>query len=319
MESIKTKRAVIVEKNKVELEEVEIVMKEDEVLIKNEVCGLCSSEIDFITGERKVDYPMPFGHEPAGRIIAIGKDIKNYKVGDRVTGFWMPGFSEYGNISAEKIILIPDNVKTEYALGEPLFCITNIIKMAAVEFGDFVMVVGCGGMGMAAIASLANSGAAGIIAVDVLDNKLELAGELGATVTINSAKENVVEKVMSVTKGHRIDVAIELTGRSNCIDIASTSMRRPRGRLLIASAHVEPQTCNMLVWAERSTIVYNAHPSYTMDRMDDLRRTMLMLGKGIFRMDKIITHRFTLDKFQDAVDTLLNKPADYIKGIVTMQ
>ncbi len=312
---MKTKIACLVEPGKFEIREEEIETKPMQVLIKINVCGLCSWEIFHFKGKIGGSYPMCIGHEPAGVIVEVGKEVKNWKRGDKVTGFFGPGFSEYAIANPENLIRIRKNIQTEYALGEPLACLLNIIRAGKIEPADFVLIVGCGFMGLGAISIIAHSNAAKIIAVDVLNNKLALAKELGATDIINPEEVNAEEEIKKITAGRGVDVAIEATGRTSGIELATKSMRFKRGRLLMVTSHSEPTTLN-LQYLERGTILIGAHPPYSLDIKDELRRAMLCLEKGYPPMEKLITHRFKLEEIQKTFELLSSKSIDYIKGIV---
>jgi threonine dehydrogenase-like Zn-dependent dehydrogenase len=312
---MKTKRAVLMQPGRFEIEEKEVNPGKNQVLVKIVACGLCSWELYHFKGELGT-YPQEIGHEPAGIIEDVGKDVKNFKVGDRVTGFIGPGFSEYAVADPENLIKIPEGVKTEYALGEPLACISNVCRAANPEFGDYLMIVGAGFMGLLALAGLSCVSLAEMIVVDVKEFNLKLAKDLGATVILNPQKDNIEKEISRITGERGIDISIEATGIPAGVETASKYLRRGRPKLLLVTSHPEKATYSLKLWGSKGTIVLNPHPSFSLDIKDDLRRAIIGLGKGVFPMEKLITHRFALDNIQEAFETLKTKPEGYIKGII---
>jgi len=312
---MKTKRAILVEPGRFEIEEKEINVQSNEILVRIVACGLCSWELYHFKGEYGT-YPQEIGHEPVGIVEDVGKEVKGFKKGDRVTGFFGPGFSEYAVANPQKVIKVPEGVKLEYALGEPLKCIVTICRAANPEFGDYLMVVGCGFMGSLILAGLASHSLAEIIAVDLKEFNLKLAKELGATRILNPKKSDLEKEIPEITKGRGIDVCVEATGIPAGLEIASKYLRVGRGKLLIVSSHPEKATYSLRPWEMKGAVVLNPHPSFSLNEMDDLRRAIDALERGIFKMDKIITHRFPLYEIQRAFETLKAKPEGYIKGIV---
>ena len=312
---MKVKRAVLVEPGRFEIEEREVSREENQVLVKITACGLCSWELYHFKGEYGT-YPQEIGHEPVGMIEEVGKEVKGFKVGDRITGFFGPAFSEYAVANPESLVKIPDNIPTEYALGEPLKCIATICRAANPEFADYLMVVGCGFMGLLTLSGLASFSLGEVIALDLKEFNLQLAKDLGATFILNPKEVELDKEIPQITKGNGIDVSIEATGVPAGIEIASKYLRVGRGKVLLVTSHPEKATYSLRPWEMKGAIVLNPHPSFSLNQMDDLRRAMIGLKNGAFPMEKLITHRFSLDEIQKAFETLKAKPEGYIKGIV---
>jgi len=305
--------AVLTQPEKFELAEDEVHVGDDQVLIKVEACGLCTWELFHFHG--KFGFPQRVGHEPSGIVVEVGKKVKDFFIGDRVTGFFGPGFATYAVASPSSLIKIPEGVKTEHALGEPLACISNIVRAANPEIGDYILFFGCGFMNLLALSALVGRSPADFIVVDISDPKLKLAEELGATVTLNPKEVDVVTEVKKTTDNRGADIVLEATGKPGVVNLASELLRKRRGKLLLVSSHSGGENVNIELW-ERGTIVLNPHPGYSLDRMDDLRRAINGLARGVFPMEKLITHRFRLVDIQKAFDTYSRKPEGYIKGIV---
>jgi len=306
----------------------ELKTGDNEVMMKIAACGLCKWEIENHYEGKLGTFPQRLGHEPVGAIVEVGKNVKGWKIGERVTGLLpgllkpesemsLEGFATYATANPHWLVKVPDNIELEYALGEPLKCISTIARAANHQFGDYVFLIGCGAMGLLVLATLKGNTAAEVIAVDLLPERLKLAEEMGATITLNSKECDVDKEIQRITKGHGIDVAIEATGNPKALQIASRVLGSRRPKLVIAGYHGSSTTCDMNAWCRRGVEIHVPHPNYSLDELEDMRRAIRALSKGIFPMEKIITHRFKLDEIQTAFETATSKPKEYIKGIVT--
>ncbi len=168
MEGPKKSKLIDVEKPK--------ITSADQALIKLKYCGVCRSEnYDWAHAEPE----MTFGHEPIGVIEEIGADVKNLKVGSRVSGLFYGG-AQYAVANCENIFEIPDDIKDEEAVLEPLGCLISAVSKVKIPVvGDKVAVVGCGYMGCGAISLLSMRGAH-VVGIDTRRECLEYAKRYGA-------------------------------------------------------------------------------------------------------------------------------------------
>ena len=195
---MKFKRAFLMEPHRFEIHEVEEEPGPGEVMMKVASCGLCNWELNFWDGNLNfMGYPHKLGHEFAGTVVKLGPGCTKFKVGDKISavarGFG--GFAEYRATPEACCEKLADNIDPKYALGEPQKCILTVLRATAPQAADYGVVLGCGPMGMWCIQALAGNYLAGLIAIDVDDAKLEMAKGFGATATINSKNENVVERI----------------------------------------------------------------------------------------------------------------------------
>ena len=131
------------------------------------------------------------------------------------------------------------------AMIEPLTCSLHAVQRAKIEFGDTVVVAGCGplGLGMVAAARLANP--CQLIALDLLDSRLDIARKMGADLTLNPTQQDVVAEVLQRTEGYGCDVYIEATGNVDAVP-QGLRMIRKLGRFVEFSVHSEPVTGKMV-------------------------------------------------------------------------
>jgi len=311
------------------------------VLLRIVSCGLCHSDVPAYQGERHIarkpdgtpymqtdlQYPFEVGHEPTGVIEAVGKAVKDFKPGGRVSGLARGVFATHAITNPATLIKIPDEVKDpQYCLIEPLTAICNITRAANPEFGDTVAVIGCGMMGLMTLAGLSRSGAREIFAIDLVDFRLEWAQKLGATKTLNPKKNNVVAEIQECTHGHGVDVVVEVSGKIAGLGLAVDIVREAsllgyqgRGKILMPSLYAERQVMEPALGYQlmfKSPILHSTHPWYSIDYKEDQRRALWGYMSGVLPLDKIITHTFKLEDTGKGFEATESGADGYIKGIV---
>lgn len=313
-----SRRAYLLSPGKFEIGEVDVNCGPDEVLVEATVCGLCNWELNHWKGLIG-PYPQSLGHECGGRIIEVGGNVEAFKKGDMVTALLpnMDGFSDYVAFDKAKCVKLNEGVNPHHAIGEPLKCIITVVRAAAPEAGDCGVIAGCGPMGLWAIQAIAGDLVPYLIAIDIDDEKLKLAKKFGATHTINPLRQNVEEYICAITGGHMADFAIDGTGSPNTVSTSMACLRKGKGRLVLMSSYEhENAGFNYKMAMEKSVEVRVAHGLYSNNEMDDMRRAVELLNSGAFKMEDIISHTFDLENIQKAFQTLEQKPAGYLKGIV---
>jgi threonine dehydrogenase-like Zn-dependent dehydrogenase len=323
------KAAFIVAPKKFEIREVPVPeINDNEMLVKIEACGVCSSDMPpyLDTGAMRSPFPRRAGHEPAGTVVEVGKNIKGFKKGDRITGFF-PGdcYVEYAacdpyNKTARGhgsvIEKIPDGIPFEHALGEPLMSIVSITRTATPEFGDYVFQVGAGFMGLGIIAGVAHPKIREYIVADLDDGRLKLAKELGATITLNPGKVNVQAEVMKITGGRGVDVAIEVVGHPPGIKMVGEVIKTNRAKIILVGWHQSPDTYELVSWIKCPIIYSPQGIGMSTDYQSELHRAMWALEKGVFPMKKLVTHKYKLEDIGKAFEDNVNRTPGYIKGVI---
>jgi threonine dehydrogenase-like Zn-dependent dehydrogenase len=230
----------------------------------------------------------------------------------------MGGFAEYRVIDETKAEKLSPRVDPKYALGEPQKCIVTALRAAAPEAGDHGIVLGCGPMGLWCVQALAGNTLGSLTAIDVDTTKLGYAKSFGATDTIDSASEDVIEKIREITDGRMADFVIEGTGSPALLDMAQEMLSAERrSRLILMSSHHGPAPeFDFRKAIARGLTIVAAHPPYSRDEYDDFGRAVALINRGVFRSRELISHEFPLSGIQEALETLREKPPGYIKGIV---
>lgn len=234
-------------KENIELRDVpEPAVGDDEVKIKVEAAGICGSDLHIYTWDIGIPTRVPFiiGHEFSGIITEVGKNVKRFKGGERVTaensrsvcghcrycmtgnynlckerratGYAFDGaFTSYCVVPEERIHLLPENVDfITAALTDPSACAYHAVQeLTGVNAGDIVLITGAGAMGLFSLQYVKANGGIAIITGLAKDRKrLDLAKELGADVTVDVSRGDLTDIVLDMSNGEGVDVALECSG-----------------------------------------------------------------------------------------------------------
>jgi 6-hydroxycyclohex-1-ene-1-carbonyl-CoA dehydrogenase len=243
----------------------------EEALVKVAACGVCHTDLHYLDGVPTFKKPpLILGHEASGTVVDVGEKVSKVKKNDRVlippvlacgvchncsigrgniclsmvmVGNTVDGaYAEYVRVPAKDLVFLPPEIPLEEAsiisdaMSTPYHAIKN---RAGIRPGDSVIIYGCGGVGLNAVQIAAASGAS-VIAVDIVDEKLELARELGATVVVNARREDPVKTVRKTVKGG-VDVAVEAIGNPDVMRQAFRSVRQG-GRVVIVG-YTDKELC----------------------------------------------------------------------------
>lgn len=314
---VTSRYAELVEPGRFIFKEEDLTFNDDQVLVRITHVGVCQYDGSYFKGLIGKT-PMRIGHEPVGVIEAVGGNVQGFKPGDRVTGLfaYLKAFATYGLAEPSQMLKLPDHVPAEQALGEPLKCISTILRSAPPEFGDHVLVMGAGFMGLLVLAGLVGAAPATLIAADINEARLALAKELGATHTLNAADPDFLAKVKTITGGHGTDVVFEVVGKPEPVELAAKTLRKTRARYVLAGWHGVPGTYTLRNWTTVGAVILTPHPNYSLDPYEDMRRGVDGVARGRLPMGRLITHRFPLDDIQTAFEMMLSGRDGYIKGVI---
>jgi len=228
---------------------------DEEVLVRVKACGICGSDVHGYTGKtgRRVP-PIIMGHEAAGVVEAVGRNVQNVTAGERITfdstvycnqcsacrqgrvnlcqnrkvlGVSTPAFRRDGAM-AEYVVVpwwityrLPDAVSfEEAALIEPASVSLHAARITPIDVNDVVVVVGAGQIGLFAIQAVRVKGAGTIIALDMREERLTLARQLGADVTINPGTTNVAAEMRRAVGHPDADAVLEAVGTETGVQLA---------------------------------------------------------------------------------------------------
>jgi L-iditol 2-dehydrogenase len=289
----------------------------EEVRLRVAVCGVCASELDMWRGARgHASLPWYPGHEVSGMVEEVGPDVSWPSVGEPVAA-WLTtrGYSDQVVLRAEHCVAI-DGTPVELSLAEPLACAINAIELANLRVGDDVLVIGAGYMGLLLLQLVAPQAPRHVIVADLRDEALQRARSLGATHVVNVAESSLVDAVAALTDGNGVDVAIEATGSQAALS-ALSDVTRMSGTLVIAGYHQgEPRQVDLATWNWKAFRIANAHFRDIGVIMHGMRRAGRLLASKRIVMEPLVTHRFPLDRIDDAFRTAVEKPPGFVKAVV---
>lgn len=344
----KRKAAVFYGVNDIRIEELDVPkIGPNDVLIQIKAVGVCGSDVHFYKEGRIGPYvPKPghiLGHECAGQIVAVGENVKDRKVGDRVAiepgipcahcelckkgkynlcreilfmshplPYREGAFVEYVKQPADFTYLLADHVSYEEgAMAEPLAVALQAMKRGRMTAGDTVAVLGSGPIGICMLLAAKAMGAAEVYCTDRNDFRVEFAKQLGATAAFNPDTEDVVEKIMQATNGRGVDLVIEAAGQAQTYEQA-TSLATRGGRIVFvgmsAETHFPISVFDIIDKELDVTSVFRYDNVYG--------AAVALINNGSIPIKKIITHYFKIDDVAEAMDVVHERRDNAIKVVV---
>lgn len=296
------------------------VVGSDEILVRSEVCGVCTSEVDMFEGKNEtLEYPRFIGHEVSGVVEEVGSRVKDFVPGDRVAVYSEGGgYAEYTVVPASWAVKLSDETRFEHALGEPIACSVNGVRKARPELNDSVCIVGCGFMGLIMLQVFQAAGAGKVIAIDRRRSALLLAEELGATHTIEAGEdEAVIETVRGLTDGRGVDIGVEAAGVQATLDLAAKLVRM-EGKLEVFGFH--QGGLRQVDWAHWNWMAFDVVNGHTRSQdvyVEGMRIGLGLVESGRLNMTPLVTHRYGLAHINDAFESASAKEEGFVKGVIT--
>ena len=309
-----------------------VIVDDTDAVVRVDTVTICGTDLHILKGDvPEVTDGRILGHEAVGTVEAVGASVKNVKPGDRVLvscitacgacrfcresrygqclggGGWILGHlidgtqAEYvrvpfadtstypvpAGVSDEAVLMVADILPTSYEVG---------VLNGQVRPGDVVAIVGSGPIGLAAVMGARLYSPSHVVAIDLVDSRLEAAKQFGADVTVNPAREDALEVVRGLTQGLGADVAIEAVGTPQTFELTATLVR-PGGHIANIGVHGKPATLHLEeLWTKDVTITTGLVDTYSTP-------TFLKLLAG-HQLDatRFATHHFRLDQFEEAYD-----------------
>ncbi|SIN68498.1 zinc-dependent alcohol dehydrogenase family protein [Algoriphagus halophilus] len=319
----------------------------DGVVIEVKATGLCRSDWHGWMGhDEDIELPHVPGHEFSGIISAIGKDVKNWNIGDRVSvpfvcacgtcpecasgnhqvcdAQFQPGFTHWGSFAEYvaidradvNLVALPEQISFETAASLGCRFATSfraVVAQGKVTGGQWLAVHGCGGVGLSAI-MIANALGANVIAIDIDEEKLKLAKSIGAVYSINSLRDlNPVEQIIEITKGG-VHVSIDALG-SPTTSFNSIANLRKRGKhiqvgLMLGDDKHAAVPMNQILSKELE--IYGSHgmQAYKYPEMLEMilqnKMNPELLIGQHIRLDQAIEELTEMNKFKGTGITIIN-------------
>jgi len=292
----------------------------DEILIKPILTAICGSDVSFFAGHRTPPaYPVILGHEVVGKVIALGSDVTNLSVGQRVIvepnypcgtcifcrtgrgnicpnkkslGVTIPGcYAEQFVAPSEFCWLIPDSISNEDAVTiEPLTVSLHALWQSGVQLGNTIAVLGCGSTGLLLIHAAVSQGVR-VIAHDKIKNKLEMARNLGAEI----CKSN---DISTFWLNENVNVVFECAGASATVELAISAAPRSSQIILMglstSMASFQPLRFVREGLHVSGSLIYD-HPS-------DFAKAIFLVEKKKLSPKLIVSQAIPFSKIQDALE-----------------
>lgn len=316
-----------------------------QLLVKVAFSGVCHSQLMEVRGKRGDDRFLPhlLGHEGSGTVIEVGVNVTKVKPGDKVILGWIKGegldvpgtkytcgdqvinaggvttFSDYTIVSENRCVKLPDGVPLDIAVLFGCAILTGagiVMNRIRPEKGSAIAVFGLGGIGLSALMACRLFDCSKIIAVDVENDKLELAREFGATHIINSSRQDPIAEILSITGGKGVDYSVEAAGHSKTIETAFLSVRKFGGLCVFAShpqagAKIELDPYDLI---SGRRIEGSWGGSSCPDKDIPLLAGLYLEGK--LPLEKLLSNRYSLDEINQALDDLENRKI--VRGLIEM-
>ena len=300
-----------------------------QVLVKMLYSTICGAQLNEIAAAKGPDEFLPhlLGHEASARVLETGPGVTTVKEGDTVVLHWRPSqgiqcqppaykwrgaklnagwvttFNEYAVVSENRITMIGADYDLRNAplLGCAVTTAAGVINNdAKVKIGESVVVFGIGGVGLNVVQFAQLAGAYPIVAIDLVDAKLAMAKERGATHCINSATTSDIEgEIREIVGQQGPDKVIETTGVKSVIELAY-NLTHADGTCVLVGVPNEKVTIYTLP-IHFNKVLTGSHGGDAVPQVD-IPRLIRLNRAGRLSFDGIITHEFTLDRINDALD-----------------
>lgn len=314
-----------------------------EMLVEMRACGICGSDLmEWYLRDRA---PLVLGHEPAGVVVEVGEGVEKFRPGDRVfvhhhvgclschycthgdftecetfrrTHLDPGAFAEYFRVPQPNLqhdsLKLPRSISYEEAtLIEPTACCIMAINKCKIMPGDTVAVVGAGPAGVILALLARYRGASTVVISDFVEYRLERARELGVDVAVNPARESFVDAVRAESDGRGADLVIVTAPSIQAIKVGMEACRRGGQVMLFAPTSPEETleiSPHKLFFNQISLLT-----SYSTSHVET-RMALNMIKAGRIPAEKIITHKFPLEKVGEAM-RLAARSKECLKVIVT--
>ena len=313
---MRTRAAILRAPHEIELVERELEVGPDQVLVKTYLAAICGTDKNFYQGrfpkmkgpgykkdDPLISLPFPIGHEGGGAVEAAGSRVKDFKPGDFVMSFGMAGtMADFFVASEQDLEPMPEGLPKEVAcLGEPTACAVFSGLHSRVDLGDTAVVFGVGFAGQIIAQVMKRKGAHRVVAVDLVDEKLEMAALLGADVTINAGHDDPVSAILDLTQGRGADVVAEVAGVSESVQQSIESVKH-NGTLVLYSWVTQDVNINISRFHHDSLYVINTG---LVHHTREERRiwtpwALRPVIQGSIKIEPLMSRRFKLDQVAEA-------------------
>jgi L-iditol 2-dehydrogenase len=322
-----------------------------ELLIKVEACAICGTDPKILAHGWPNQPPYGefiFGHEYAGSVVALGKGVTKFKVGDRVAvephkgcgtcdncrdglyntclnygdnakghrhyGFTSNGgYAEYACNHVNSAYRIPDSLPIDEAtlITTAATSLYGLRRIGGVQAGETVVVSGPGAIGLMGVVMARLVGAGTIILTGTRAERLEAGKVLGADITVNVREENIVERIMDLTDEIGADATLECAGTTKAV-VDAVEYTKKNGRIALVGMYSETAPLNVNKVVQWNITIAGSKA----EGERSLAQALSLLSRQTLNLSSLITHSFPLNEIHSAFETAEKRLGGAIKVIV---
>jgi 2-desacetyl-2-hydroxyethyl bacteriochlorophyllide A dehydrogenase len=313
------------------------VIKADEVLVRIEAAGICGSDLHHYETGENITIPVVLGHEFAGDLVEIGKEVKSWKLGERVVsethayvcnechfckggdyhlckerkgfGSGVDGaFTRYLAVPARLLHRIPDDLSyPEATILQPAADIVHaVITNTRMRPGDTVVVLGPGPMGLLTVEICRAIGAGRVIIVGLDEDRerFEIAKKIGADVIVNGSRENVKERIEGLTGGKGADIVFEVSGARTAF-LQGLDILAQKGQMTIIGVHSQPAEIGVRPFQRSEKTLRGS----TMSTWPDYEMAIQLTRSGRLQLKLLITDVLPITEWKKGFDLAISRKA----------
>jgi threonine dehydrogenase-like Zn-dependent dehydrogenase len=321
MSTMPTQRAAtLVRPMKSSVREIELSQPSgNEVRVRLQGCGVCASNLPVWEGRPWFNYPREAGapgHEGWGVVDAVGDDVVDIDVGQRVALISGHAYAEYDIATRDCVVPLPEELDDEPFPGEPFGCAMNIFERSDIRSGQLVAVVGAGFLGLL-LTQLAADAGAHVVVLSHRPFALQLASNMEAEETLVTRDQgDDAGRAMAITGGKGFDRVIEVAGTQRALDLAS-DICAEHARLIIAGYHQDGlRQVNMQQWNWRGLDVVNAHERAMERYVCGVNKAVQAALEGRLDPFPLLTHTVTLHSLDRGFKLMRERPEGFVKALL---
>lgn len=295
------------------------LVNDDEVKVRVEGCGICSSSIPLWEGREWFRYPNEPGapgHEGWGTVEETGNAVTGIQKGDRVAFLSYHAYAEYDKAHYHGVVVIPEELRNIPFPGEPLGCAMNIFGRSEIHRGQTVAIVGSGFLGVL-LCQLCKAAGAKVIAVSKRAYSREAATDSGADEVVQFDDSwQAARQVAEITRNQNCERVIEATGKQEGLDLA-TEIIAEYGRLIIAGYHQDGQRhVDVQKWNWKAIDVINAHERDPLRYLHGMKQAVIAVMAGKMNPQPLYTDVFSLDEINKGFELTTSRPPGFMKALI---
>lgn len=323
-----------------------------DVLIRTQFAGICGTDLHIYRGEfhERVAFPAVLGHEFGGSVEAVGADVRQFAVGDRVvvdpiischacpaclTGHlnacrtlkllgieFSGGFGQYVAAPADRVFRLPEQVPMTFAPMVEMYGLgCHVLARGGVQPGESVAILGAGKLGLSVLDVLCHGASPGLtIVTDRQPFRLETAKRLGATCTIDVEQDDPVRRVTEITGGQGVDCVIECIGHYHDVPglaaplQQAVQMVRPAGRIVVCGLGEQLSPVHFKTLVLKEAVAIGSRVT-----LGEFPRAIGLLSKGLLHPELLVTHQLPLRDAASAFAQVDREDPTTIKVVLDVQ